>query len=387
MLKHLLSFALAAAAIGCGGSSPTGTAPPAMPPTDVTAITLAEKPTPDSSEFVATIQSLQSTTIQPQVEGFVRQILVKSGDRVRAGQALVQIDPDRQQATVTTIESQRAARESDLVLAQQQLARTQQLFTAGAISRAELEQAEAAQRNAQAQLTAVQSQIRETQVQLGYYRVTAPAAGVIGNIPVRAGDRVTPSTVITTIDQGTGLEAYVNVPLERSADVREGLTVELLDGAGKVIASNPITFVAPRADEATQSVLAKATLRQPPPGLRVLQYVRARVIWGLKPALTVPVVAVSRLAGQHFVFVADTAGQATVARQKPISVGAIVGDDYVITGGLKAGDRVIVSNTQKIGDGLPVNVRLKADATSRRGVPSGTSPAEERRLATTTHPS
>ena len=85
-----------------------------------------------------------------------------------------------------------------------------------------------------------------------------------------------------------------------------------------------------------------------------MQYLRARIVWGQQPALTVPVVAVSRLAGQHFAFVAEPAGQGFVARMKPISVGAIVGNDYVITSGLKAGERVIVSNTQKIGDGAPV---------------------------------
>lgn len=357
MHKYLFSFTLAVAAVACGGNSPAANAPPAMPPTEVTATTLAARPTPDSSEFVATIQSLRSTTIQPQVEGFVRQIMVKAGDRVRVGQPLVQIDPDRQQASAVTVESQRAAREADLTLAQQQLTRAQQLFAGGAVSRADLDQAEAAQKSAQARLIAIQSQIRETQVELGYYRVTAPAAGVVGDIPVRPGDRVTPSTIITTIDQAAGLEAYINVPLERASDIRQGLTVELLDGTGNVVASNPITFVAPRADEATQSVLVKATLRQPPPGLRVMQYVRARIVWGMKPALTVPIVAVSRLAGQHFVFVAESAGQGFVARQKPVAVGAIIGNDYVITSGLKAGDQVIVSNTQKIGDGLPVKVQ------------------------------
>ena len=352
-----ICFALIATAtlVACGGAPPEGgAAGAAPPPTDVTTITLKETPTPDASEFVATIQSLASTTIQPQVEGFVRQIMVKAGDRVRAGQPLVQIDPDRQQANVATVESQRASREADLTLAQQQLTRMQRLFEAGAVSRAELDQAEASHKSAQAQLTAIQSQIRETQLQLGYYRVTAPVGGIVGDIPVRPGDRVTPATVITTIDQASGLEAYINVPLERAAEVREGLTVELLDNAGKVITSHPVTFVAPRADEATQSVLVKATLRQPPPGLRVMQYVPARLVWGLKPALTVPVVAVNRLAGQHFVFVAESAEQGFVARQKPITVGPIVGDNYVITAGLKSGERVIVSNTQKIGDSVPV---------------------------------
>ena len=68
----------------------------------------------------------------------------------------------------------------------------------------------------------------------------------------------------TDLDTGEGLEANINVPLERATDLRAGLTVELLDGAGTVIASNPITFVAPRADNETQSVLVKATLRSVP---------------------------------------------------------------------------------------------------------------------------
>jgi multidrug efflux pump subunit AcrA (membrane-fusion protein) len=133
------------------------------------------------------------------------------------------------------------------------------------------------------------------------------------------------------------------------------LPVELLDGAGQVIASNPVTFIAPRADDTTQSVLVKATLRQPPPGLRVMQYVRARVIWSNEPSLAVPVVAVSRIAGQHFVFIAEKGDQGFVARQKPVTVGAIIGNDYIVQRGLTAGDRVIVSNVQKIGDGAPVN--------------------------------
>ena len=122
---------------------------------------------------------------------------------------------------------------------------------------------------------------------------------------IREGDRVTTSTDITTIDQADGLEAYVNVPLERAADLRLGLAVELLDDTGAVLASNPISFIAARADDATQSVLAKAALRSRPPGIRIEQYVRARVVWNTEPQLTVPVVAVNRISGQYFVFVAE----------------------------------------------------------------------------------
>jgi RND family efflux transporter MFP subunit len=321
---------------------------------EVKTVALEARPTPQSSEYVATVRSLRSTTIQPQVEGIVRQIFVTSGQRVGAGAPLIQIDPDKQQATVTTAASQRASREADLAYARQQLARLQKLFDAGAVSRAELEQAETAAKNAEAQLAAVESMIKENQVELQYYRVTAPAAGVVGDIAIRQGDRVTPETVITTVDQPEGLEAYINVPLERAKDLRPGLTVELLDTEGNVIASNPITFIAPRADDATQSVLVKATLRQMPANIRVMQYVRARIIWSNEPALTVPITAVTRLAGQYFVFVAEQGEQGMVARQKPVTLGEVQGDAYIVRTGLEPGARVIVSNVQKLGDGAPV---------------------------------
>ena len=352
----LLSLFIAAASAACnsGGNAQAGAPAGAMPPTDVQTITLAPKPVPRTSEFVATVRSLRSTTIQPQVEGIVRRIFVRSGDRVAAGAPLMQIDPEKQQASVTTWESTRVAREADVAYAKQQLDRMQKLHEAGAVSRAELEQAETAHKTALAQLTAIQSQIRESQVELQYYRVTAPAAGIVGDIAIREGDRVTTSTPITTVDAGEGMEAYINVPLERAADLRTGLTVELLDGDGKVISSNPVTFVAPRAEDATQSVLVKAMLRSVPSTIRVMQYVRARIIWSNEPALAVPVVAVNRISGQYFVYVAEQGQQGFVARQKPITVGEVVGEDYVIQTGLKAGERVIVSNIQKIGDGAPV---------------------------------
>ena len=356
--KGFLSVLCGLVLAACGGD-PTppeaaGGAAAAFSPTSVMTVVLEPKPIPQSSEFVATIRSLRSTTIQPQVDGLVRRIFVRAGDRVEAGQPLVQIDPDRQQAAVSALESQRAAREADVALTTQQLGRIRTLHEAGAVSRDDLDRAEAAHRTAEAQLAALAAQIRENEVQLQYYRVTAPGPGIVGEISTREGDRVTTSTPITTIDLSEGLEAYINVPLERAVDLRPGLTVELLDESGEAIASDPVTFIATRADDATQAVLVKATLRQQPPGLRVMQYVRARIVWSNEPSLAVPVVAVSRIAGQHFVFVVESAGEGFVARQKPISVGSIVGDDYIVDGGLNAGERVVVSNVQKIGDGSPV---------------------------------
>jgi len=355
-MHRIILIVLLFVAAGCGRGEPAaaGAGAAAFPPADVQTITLQPKPVPRSSEFVGTVQSLRSTTVQPQVDGFVRRIFVKAGDRVDAGAPLVQIDPDRQQATLQTAESQRAAREADLTFARQQLDRMRALFKAGAVSKEQLDQAESTHTAAEAQLKAVEAEIRENQVELQYYRVTAPTSGIVGEIPVRVGDRVTPATNITTIDQPAGLEVHIRVPLERASDLKPGLTVELLDADGGVVTSNPVTFIAPRADDATQSVLVKATLNRMPPGLRVMQYVRARVIWSHESALTVPVLAVTRLAGQHFVFVAEAEQQGFVARQKPVTLGEVIGDEYVVRSGVAAGQRVIVSNLQKIAEGAPV---------------------------------
>ncbi len=356
---YLLPFCLLAAACSNNGDQPGAGGPGGpggMPPADVAVVLLEPRAVPRTSEYVASIESLASTTIQPQVEGILTRIHVRSGDRVRAGQVLAEINPDKQQASVASLEASRASREADLAFARQQLARMATLFEGGAVSRQELEQAETSLQTAQAQLGALQSQIRAGQVELGYYRVTAPSAGIVGDVPARSGDRVTPSTIITTVDQAEGMEVSVAVPLERASELKPGLAVEIVDAEGQVLARNPITFIAPRADHGTQSVQVKARLATAPPGLRVLQYVRARIVWSEDPVLTVPVRAVSRMAGQYFVFVAEAGEQGTVARQKPIVVGEIVGDDYVVRSGLDAGERVIVSNLQKIGDGAPVKV-------------------------------
>jgi len=317
-------------------------------------ITLQEKPLEDFSDFIATVRSLHSTTVQPQVEGTLTKIFVKAGDMVRVGAPLVQIDPERQAATVRNTESQRAAREADVSYWKSQVERLQALLKGGAISKNEFDTAQHNLETAQANLAALDAQVREGRVQLEYYRVAAPTAGVVGDLPVREGDRVTTSTVITTIDDRAGLEAYINVAVDRAPDLHVGLKTQLLDPNGKVIATNPITFVAPRVDPATQTVLAKALLRDAPADMKVQQFVRARVVWRSTPGLTVPIVSALRISGQYFVFVAEETEQGLIAKQRPVQLGEVQGNDYIVKGGLKPGEKLIVSGIQKIADGAPI---------------------------------
>jgi RND family efflux transporter MFP subunit len=317
-------------------------------------VTLQAKPIEVASEFISTVRSLHSTTVQPQVDGRVVKIYVKSGDQVRVGTPLVQIDPEKQAATVSNWESQRASRQADVTYWKAQVDRLQTLLKAGAISQNEFDGAQHNLSTAQANLASLDAQVREGRVQLQYYRVTAPTAGAVGDFAIREGDRITTSTVITTIDDKAGLEAYIQVPIDRAPDLRVGLQTQILDADGKVVATNPISFVAPRVDPETQTILAKSLLRQAPPFVKVQQFVKIRVIWRSEPGLTVPITAVSRVSGQYFCFLAEETPNGLVARQRPLQVGEILGNDYVVRGGLKPGDRLIVSGIQKIGDGAPV---------------------------------
>jgi RND family efflux transporter MFP subunit len=320
----------------------------------VSTVTLQKKPLEQASGFIATIRSIRSSTVQPEVEGVVTRIFVKSGDRVALGTPLVQIKPEKQEATVRSTQASRAAVEADVQYWTQQVKRLEALVAAGAISRQEFEQAENSLRTAQARLSALNAQVNEQQVELQYYRVAAPQAGVVGDIPIRSGDRVTKSSMITTIDDNSGLEVYIQVPIDRSPDLRLGLPVQILDADGKVLATNPVTFVAPRVDDATQTVLIKSLLREVPPTVRTQQFVRSRIVWRTTDGVTVPLTAVTRINGKYFCFVVEKTNNGTIARQRPIEVGELLGNDYVVLSGLSAGDQVIVSGIQKIGDGAPV---------------------------------
>lgn len=356
-LKLITIPLLLSAAAGCGKKAG---GPGGFPPMPVEAVTLAERPVEQTSEYVGTVKSRRSTDVQPQVEGFVTRIAVHSGDRVSPGAVLMQIDARQQQAAVAGTESQRAARQADVEYARQQAARLKTLYEAGAASKAELEQAQTALTTSEAQLEAADAVVRAQRVGLGFHQVTAPVAGIVGDIPVRVGDSVTRSTVLTTIDQSAGLELYLNVPVQDAQQLKVGLPVDLLDERGQPIARESISFVSPSVDPATQSVLAKAVIGDAG-RFRNDQYARARIVWTQAPALTAPIVALNRINGQFFAYVAESGeGGKTVARQRAVDPGPIVGNDYVVRSGLKAGDRLIVSGVQKIRDGAPVMVSAPA---------------------------
>ena len=336
---------------GCN-SAPKAAAPQmhAMP-VQVAPVSLA--PVNSGDTYVATIKSRRSATMQPQVDGNLTRILVHSGDAVKAGQLLMQIDPLKQVAAVEQQAGTQAQSQALYQFNQSELARQKGLFQAGIISKQAYDTATQNFQNSKAAYQAQSAGTATQKQQLAYYQIRAPFAGIVGDIPVHQGDYVSPTTILTTVDENSGLEAYIYIPTERASEVKQGLPVEILDTAGKVLTKSTISFLSPQVDNGIQGILAKAEIPSNSK-LRNQQVVNARVIWSTTPKPTVPVLAVQRIGGESFVYIAQPAGQGFTAHLVQVQLGQAQGNAYPVLGGLEPGQKVIVSGLQLIGEGAPV---------------------------------
>jgi RND family efflux transporter MFP subunit len=345
------------AATGCQKkpAAPAGAGMQGMP---VQTATVILTPVAQSSEYVATIKSRRSATLQPMVQGALTQIRVRSGDHVKAGQVLMQIDPKLQ---IATVESARATERQKKALYDYntlEIERQRKLFEAGVTSRDAYDQARQSHDNAKADYESAVNLRKTQEEQLAYYTIRAPFAGVVGDIPVHVGDFVSPTLapagVLTTVDEDKDLEAYIYVPTERSGQVKQGLAVELTDNTGKLLEKTRIDFLSPQVDPTLQGILVKAPVHSSPELLRNAQIIKARVIWANTPMAVIPVLAVMRQGGQSFVFVAQQQNGHFVAHQIAVTLGDTVGNAYSVSAGLNPGDRVIVSSTQFLVNDMPV---------------------------------
>lgn len=331
--------------MGAGG-------PPAVP---VEIQTVRSSLQRDTSEYVASLISRHSVRVQPQVDGHVIRINVASGDTVRPGAALMLIDPRRQQAAVHSQQAVTEAAGATLAYWRDQYHRIERLYAGGGASRQELDQARSSLRQAEANTTSSEAQVRAQSVELRYYEVVAPVAGTVGDVPVRVGDYVSPQTLLTTLDDNQALEAYVDIPVERATSLKVGMPVEMIDAVGQVLAPSEVSFVSPRADSDTQTVLIKTRVHNPAGRLRASQFTRARVIWAEHPGPVVPVLAVQSQNGQSFAWVAKRAADGSLtAEQRVVQVGPIQGQTYPVLRGLAVGEMLISSGVQKLRPGAPV---------------------------------
>ena len=353
----------------------------------------------DSSDYVANLQSRQSVTLQPRVDGYVQEIYVKAGDRVEAGAPIMRIDPAKQQAVVqrsvaavatsqadlesakATLAQLRAQKESTLSnvdFSQKEYERFAKLTSEGAIAKQKLDEVSNNLRSARADLGKVDAQIESQQaninsaatrieesragavqeeVQLDFYTVTAPFAGIVGDIPIKVGDNVSSTTQITSVTQNQVLEIQLSVPIENAPRLKMGMPVELLDTQDKPIVKGTVAFISPNINAQNQSVLVKANFNNGNNQLKANQFVRARLIWASRSGVLVPTSAISRLGGQDFIFVAETNpkdGKSLIANQKAIKLGKITGNKQEVLEGLTAKDKIVTSGILQLRNGAAI---------------------------------
>ena len=349
-LYALISLGAAIGLSGCKQAPPVAVAPQAMP---VQVALVINSAVPTSDTYVATIKSRRSATMQPQVDGNLTRIFVKSGDAVKAGQVLMQVNPLKQVANVQAQQGSEQQQRAVYQYNQADLARQKALFDAGIISKQAYDQSVQSFQNSKGALASASALTNTQQQQLAYYQIRSPFAGIIGDIPVHLGDYVSPTTMLTTVDENKDLEAYIYLPTERAAAVHTGLAVDFLDTAGTVLAKSSINFISPQVDNGLQSVLAKAPVTAST-RLRNGQLVSARVTFATNQKPTVPILAVTRIGGQTFVYVAAAKGGGYSAHQVAVTLDEPIGNIYPVQAGLKEGDRVITSGIQFLQEGVPV---------------------------------
>ena len=366
------------------------------PPAPVRVETVQVREVPLWSEYIGTVRSRDATDIRAQVTGRITSIAVEAGQQVQARQILMRIDQGRQQAMLSRARAAKASAVSDLeraradltalsasreaatsrvAFARAQRRRVRALFAADNASREEYERATTELERAVAEVSALTAQlkaqraeiaslqaavdesrssVREGQAELSFYNVEAPIAGRLGDVPVRVGDLVVPSTLLTSLEGNSLREVYVQVPVDKRTHLRTGLTLQIIDEQGGVLGEGQLSFVAPQVDERTQTVLVKAPLAGDSPVVPG-QYVRARVVWERARGPTLPPAAILRVNTQPFAFVLDGEAPNTVT-QVAITLGPLHGGRYLVETGLTPGQRVVVAGIQRLNDGAEITL-------------------------------
>ncbi|WRH66213.1 MAG: efflux RND transporter periplasmic adaptor subunit [Planktothrix sp. GU0601_MAG3] len=209
---------------------------------------------------------------------------------------------------------------------------------------------------AEAQVAEAAAQVRNIELDLQETAVLAPFTGVVGDVGIKVGDYVSKGDILTRLTANDQLELRLPVTLEHKEDLKLGLSVNMVDAQGKVLANGRISFISPSVNQDSQTILAKASFDNSQGLFKDGQFVRAEVVWKQTlNAVVIPMTAVQFQGNQRFVFLAEGEEKLT-AKKQPIKLGLIQKDQAEILEGLKPGQKLIISGTQKLSDGAAINI-------------------------------
>jgi membrane fusion protein (multidrug efflux system) len=360
----LLCLGLLAAACSSADAPQEGQAIP------VRTVTVATTDLDNILELPGRVEPVRVAEVRARVTGIVQQRLYEEGTDVGQGQPLFRIDPAELRASYAQTQASLERARATAANANAVVARYRPLVAENAISGQEFDAAQAAAREANANVAQIQAQLRAASLQLGYTTVRAPIAGRAGRAAVTEGALVSQpeGTLMTRIEQISPIYVSFSQSATEVLQIRRAIAAGNLDlspdDAVEVRLVFPdgteyelpglIEFLDFSVDEATGTVELRAEFPNPDGLLLSGEFVNARIYAGKKTGvIAIPQRAVSVADSGGTVMIVDKDGKAAV---RPIELGELVGDKWIVTSGLKPGDRVIVSNLQKLQPGMPVQI-------------------------------
>ena len=372
MRAHSFLALLAAAtlaACGPGGADKGGGHGPmgGMPPSEVTVTTAAQQTLAVSWEYVGQTAGSREVEVRARVTGILLSRNFKEGEPVKKGQSLFTIDPKPFEAALARAVADLAAADARYQQAKRNAARLVPLYAEKAVSQKEHDDAVSAEMIGAADVKAMQARLTEAKLNFEYTRVEAPVSGVTSRALPSEGTLVSgPNVLLTTVMQVDPIWVNFGIPdneqAQRQKEAAAGqlqlpaeFEVELRLPDGSVYPQRGrLNFSDVRISTQTGTREARAEVPNPDGALRPGQFVRVVLKGATRPnAVTVPQRSVLEGPQGKFVYVVDEKG---TAQARPVRAGEWAGDQWLITEGLKGGERVIVDGVMKIGPGAPVQV-------------------------------
>lgn len=358
-------LALSTVLAACGGTAP----PPQPPAPAVTVVTLKPGPITLTRELPGRTNPYLVAEVRPQVTGIVQDQLFAEGGRVDAGQPLYQLDDATYRANYNSAKASLARAEAALKVARLNANRAEELAKTGVISKQDHENAVATLQQAEADVEVAKAALASSKVVLGYARITTPIAGRIGKSSVTQGALVTANqdTPLATVQQLDPI--YVDLTqsarelLQLRKEIIAGTLTEtsdvpvaiLLEDGSRYPHPGKMKFADVTVDPTTGSFLLRVVVPNPDNLLLPGMYVRAVVSSGKRQnGLLVPQQGITRdPKGNAIAMVVGADGK---VEPRTVQVSRTVGDQWLVDGGLAAGDRVIIEGLQKVRPGMPVQV-------------------------------
>lgn len=338
---------------GCGKKAETE-----LPPPDVLVTDVGQRDVSVYGEWVGTLDGFINAQIRAKVQGYLLRREYEEGSVVQAGQVLFQLDPRQYEAALAQAKGDVEQAKAVLLRSEQNVARYRPLVQKGAVSRKELDDAVQTMRANMAAVDVAKAALQDAQLNLDWTTVRSPISGIAGIAQAQVGDLIAATTLMTTVSQVDPIKVYFPISeqeylgfADRPQHQRPSLELFLADGstyphAGKVSAVNR------QVELATGSIQIQAEFPNPKNVLRPGGYAKIRGVVDTVPgAVVVPQRAVQEVQGN---FQLAVVGPDDTVQMRPVRVGEKTGDDWVITSGVKPGERVVVEGLQRMRDGVKV---------------------------------